>query len=485
MAERLAYESGLVRSGKMKNSSFKVINSIITILLSVGILAGCSEPSYDGFSFPEKKQSELQPLPDDSYYISRDFSSVNPTAEETVKTVSSDDGLCVIEKKATYHDVKLDYENGSYRSIGRAYAEAVLKLYPDYPKIMDGYLFELVEGAFPNVKDYTDLENRVTGLKNSLDSNYQEELEGFAEIASGDFHGIKKDGKISVEEAYALNMVPDAIRATSCSVMTINGNKSASGHRIVARLLEWMPGSENQLYKFHCLTHFKNGDKSFTSVGFLGAFNALTAVNRNGLMIGELDVGSSYGLPFVYEGKTSFGYDLRYVMENYSSAKEAAEYLKSHDKYYTYNVNLFTADDKDAFCIEIALNPKEGQTIIRDSNTKLLDKLTWNDPDSLCIVNSFAAYGNADKITYDDSNLVRWKKYEKLFAQETERISLSHFKELMTSEKIKDSHVVSFRGDDLIHMVVMDFDTHRMQAVFGGKEDLDEIEWIDLGKMYK
>ena len=92
--------------------------------------------------------------------------------------------------------------------------------------------------------------------------------------------------------------------------------------------------------------------------------------------------------------------------------------------------------------------------------------------------------GNSDKITEEPSNIVRWRKYEQLFTTEKEKLSLNHFKELLTSEKIIDSPLINFRSPNLIHMVVVDFDTHRMQAVFCGKELTDDPVWIDLGKVY-
>ena len=467
----------------MKHKSLR-ITSFIAAVLSVIILSGCDTPSYDNFKYTEKKQSELKPLVDDSNFIERDFYGIEPTVEKTIKTVSSEDGLCVIQKKNSYYDVVLDYENGNSNDIGAAYAEAILKISPEYPKVIEGYMFEMIDQEFGEGKKLDELTKRVVSMKNSLDKNYQEEVDSFAEKIGNGAHGFVKDGKLSVEEVYLLNMVPDALRSTACSVLTAEGTTTASGHRIAARMLEWYTGSEKQIKDCHCLTHFKNGSKSFSSLSMLGLLDVLTAVNSKGVMIGELDVGSDYMAPFTYEGKTCFSYDLRYAMENNASSTEAAEYLCSRAKLYTYNVNLFVADDDNAYCVEAAVSPMEGNPVIRDKNTELIDNLSWNDSDNFfCIVNSFVTKGNADRITDDDGNLIRWKKYEYLFTDYF-GMNINKFKELMTCEKIKDSNVISIRSESAVHIAVLDFETHKLQAVFYGKEDPDEIEWIDLGKMY-
>ena len=469
----------------------KKIIKAAAVLLSCGLcmLSGCSTPSYDGYQAPAASPSQLKPITNGGYRIERSYDNVEPTKEKTIKAVTSSDGMCSIIKKASYYEVTLDYENGSHKTNGAAYAETILKIYPDYPKKIDGYIFEMIEKLIPeNDKDkkkkYDLLDTGLYALKDSLDDDYREELEAYAEKISGGVRGIAKDGKLSYEEAIMMNMVPDLLRGTACSAITANGKKTETAHRLAARLLEWDPGSKKQLSEFHCLVHFKNGERSFTSVSLLGMFDILTAVNDDGVMLAELDVGSKHNTAFTVEGKTCFSYDIRRAAENCTTAKEAADYYAGRTNLYTYNVNLYVTDDKDAFAVEAVVGDKDGKTVIRDANTALHDKLTWSDKDIFCIVNSFVTKGNSDKITEEPSNIVRWRKYEQLFTTEKEKLSLNHFKELLTSEKIIDSPLINFRSPNLIHMVVVDFDTHRMQAVFCGKELTDDPVWIDLGKVY-
>ena len=247
----------------------KKIIKAAAVLLSCGLcmLSGCSTPSYDGYQAPAASPSQLKPITNGGYRIERSYDNVEPTKEKTIKAVTSSDGMCSIIKKASYYEVTLDYENGSHKTNGAAYAETILKIYPDYPKKIDGYIFEMIEKLIPeNDKDkkkkYDLLNTGLYALKDSLDDDYREELEAYAEKISGGVRGIAKDGKLSYEEAIMMNMVPDLLRGTACSAITANGKKTETAHRLAARLLEWDPGSKKQLSEFHCLVHFKNGERS-------------------------------------------------------------------------------------------------------------------------------------------------------------------------------------------------------------------------------
>ena len=130
----------------------------------------------------------------------------------------------------------------------------------------------------------------------------------------------------------------------------------------------------------------------------------------------------------------------------------------------------------------MVVSEQDGTPLIRDSNTELHDGLTWDDPECLCAVNSFAAKGNADMLTISNGNYVRWKKYNDFFCAEKEKITLSHYLELLTCEKVEDSPVVNIRNNNLVHTVIADYDSHRLIALMTSKDGVkDEVSFIDLG----
>ena len=456
--------------------------ALITAALTLCSLTGCGTPSYEGFVYPDNKPSTLAEIKTEGWYIDRSPESVKPVTEKTLEVFTSDDGLCRIEKKKSYYEVTLDYEKGTPKEIGAAYAQAIKKASTTYTQMIENYLFENIRNTFETNIDHSALSDRALKLKNSLSDDYQQEIEGFAQEITNGEKGIEENGRLSYEEVVLLNILPDTLRATQCSTMTISGNKSATGHRITSRNLEWTLGSSNQICECHCVVHFKNGEKSFTAVSFPGMFDVLTAINDSDVMIGTLDVGSLYDSTFVTEGRTCYSFALRYVMENCNSAKEAAQYLAEHSPEYTFNSNAFITDDKDAYCVEMVVSEQEGTPLIRDSSTELHDGLTWDDPECLCAVNSFAAKGNSDMLTTSNGNYVRWKKYNDLFCAEKEKITLTRYLQLLTCEKVEDSPVVNIRSKNLVHTVIADYDSHRLIALMTSKDGVkDEVRFIDLG----
>ena len=78
-------------------------------------------------------------------------------------------------------------------------------------------------------------------------------------------------------------------------------------------------------------------------------------------------------------------------------------------------------------------------------------------------------------------NIVRWNRYADLFCGQRD-LTLDHFKELMTCEKIDDDGLTRIRGGGLVHMLIADYSTHRMQAILTGTEGVtDEQVFVDLG----
>ncbi|SHM93074.1 C45 family autoproteolytic acyltransferase/hydolase [Ruminococcus flavefaciens] len=456
------------------------ISAVCAVLMSAVMLSGCGRLTYDDYVVPESDEAPLTPVANNC--IENNYEGTAPTKEETKEVYTSSDGLCRIENKNSYFDVTLDYENGSYKDVGAAYAEAILLARPDYGEMLEQYLYENINSVANGTKeDYSEIEKRVMTFYTGLDDDYRQELEGFAEKLGDKDIEFKQDGKLSRDEVILMEFIPDALRGTACSAISANGNTTATGERITCRVLEWQLGSENQLCQAHSLVHYKNGEKSFTSVTYMGFFPILTAVNKNGVLLGELDVGSS-DAEYTCEGKTSYTYAMRYALENMDTAKECAEYMAENSKRFPYCVNILATDKNDAFIAELVVTDKEGEgeTVIRDGNTKLNKKLKWDDTNYICSVNSFSADGNTDKITYNESNLIRWNKYNRLFCGQKD-MTLERFKELMTCEKINDK-LVNIRGEGLVHMVIADYSTNTLQAILTGTEGvIDSPEFIDLG----
>ena len=457
----------------------RIVSAAAALLLAAGA-AGCGRKNgYVDFTVPEQGDSTLQPV--DTIYMENNYTGIAPTKEKVLNTLSSEDGLCRIDVMESYFDVTLDYTAGSYYDVGAAYGRTIQKAFPEYGELCEPYIYQNIKEAFSDLEgDYTPIENRMKAFYSKLDKEYRDELDGFTDGIKGESEGFREDGILSRDEAMLMQFVPDALRGTACSVLTADGEVTATGERITCRVLEWMLGSDNQICSCHAVVHMKNGDKSFVSVTPLGFMTILTAVNDDGLMLGELDVGSKKMVEYTCEDRKSYTYGMRYALEHCTTAKEAAEYLAENASQYPYCVNVLATDSKEAYVAELCVTEEDGATVIRDSSTELTEGVEWDDPHYLCAVNSFAAKGNSDMLTNDEGNIVRWNRYNELFGGQR-GLTIDRFKELMTCEKT-DNDLTRMRGSGMVHMVIADYSTGRLQAILTGEDGVEPSpEFIDLG----
>lgn len=483
----------------LKNIKIKYYTALLMGVCSIA-LSGCSEgaASYDGFERKVAAKSSLTSV--DSVLDSQSYEGEVAKYEETVMTFSSDDGLCVIEKKPSYYDVTLDYTKGDYYAVGSAYAETIKKIDVEFAGVLEPYLYENVKMAFPNLnEDYTPVIDRINILLTQIPEEYRNEMEGFAKTISDGKTGMEDDGILSYEEALLMNMVPDTLRGTNCNALSVWGEKTASGERIISRTLEWTLGSENQMCSAHAVTHFKmpEGKKSYTSFSVLGMLDMLTGINESGVFVGILDVGSEDN--YVCEGKKCYTYELRYALENMDDARSVGEYMVSESKNFTFSHNVFINDKENTFVAEdcavdledeatrqnyiegLELDAKDeniedilreygGYSVLRDVNTPLIDGIKWDNPDSLAVVNSFMTEGNRDYLTGVGNNLIRFSKFN-AWVGEKDRLTLADVKSIVTRETMdNNAKFQKIHSDNVFQTIIYDYGTGEMDITFTGTE---------------
>lgn len=470
----------------MNKKTLKKILCAFLCIISM-LLSACGNNSEEEFVYVPEDKSDLRPV--DSLYIDVEESGSyedNGTKEAVQSSYNSPDGLCTILVYPDYFDVTLDYEKGSPKEVGKSYAKAIRQVYPEYEKIVEPYVYENIKAAFPGVKDdYFAIEDRLTVLFSSLPAEYQEELEGFSHEFSGGRHGFVLDGKVSYEEILIMQMVPDALRPTSCSALSLWGDKTVSGRMMTLRVLEWNLGSENQMGKISAVTHMKNGDKSITAIGILGLIDIITAINDDGVFVGILDVGSLEEETFVCEGKKCYTYAIRYALENFDNATDVGNYMVENSGDFTWCHNLIISDKDNAYCAEDCVSEvsKKGQgySVLRDANTPLHKELKWDNKDSLCVVNSFTSRNNQDTFTAVGSNLVRFNKYN-TWVGAKDKFSPADVKNMITCEQTKSDKVQNVHGRGTVHIALVDYSTHAIQVAFTGVDGvLDKPLFIDVG----
>ncbi len=461
-----------------------IIKTSAALLLSSVLLTGC------GTSTAIAVDGDKPMVPVDSFNTKqvREYTDAG-TVEEPLTVFTSDDGLCEIKVMPSYYDVTLDYEKGSRAEAGAAYGSLIREKLPEFIATMEPYLFENIRMAYGGSFSADAVENRQQTLFASMRPEYQEEISAFAEAISGGVHGIKEDSVLSYEEAVLMHMIPDALRPTCCSALSLWGSKTVTGDRISLRNLEWNLGSGNQMGMINAVTHMKNGSRSLTAISVLGLLDIISGINDDGVFAAILDVGSVQKEAFVYEGKKCYTMELRYALEEYSSARELGGFMVSESGDFTWCHNIFTTDADDAFCAEDVVSQiadqGAGRSILRDCDTPIFDELSWDSPDSLCIVNSFTSKGNQDKFTGVAHNTVRFAKYNE-WVKAVDKFSPKDVKDLITQETVDQYKVDNVHGNGSAQLILVDYHTGSVQVAFSGPEGVvdkpDFIEVCVIGK---
>lgn len=406
------------------------------------------------------------------------------TKETSVSTLSSEDGLCVIKVMPSYYDVTLDYEKGDRASVGKAYGTLIRERMPDYIDVMEPYIYENIRMAYGGNYTEAAVETREKVLFESWRQEYREEISAFAEAISGGVHGIAEDGKLSYEEAVLAQMIPDALRPTCCSALSLWGSKTSTGDRITLRNLEWNLGSDNQMGKIHAVTHMKNGDRSLTAISALGLLDIISGINDNGVFAAILDVGSVQDEAYVCEGKKCYTMDLRFALEECSTARDLGEFMVRESGNYTWCHNLIITDSNNSFCAEDCVSQVVesgyGKSVLRDCNTPILKGLSWDSRDSLCVVNSFASEGNQDGFSGSNSNIIRFAKYNE-WVKAKDKFSPKDVKELITQETVDQYVVQNAHSAGSAQLILIDYHTGSVQVAFSGPDGVtDKPDFIEV-----
>lgn len=398
------------------------IAATISIMLTVGCSMEKSVPKEVGITEQYKEPALTNKKADFSY------TDIGSKAEKTVVTVKSSDELAVIDKKESYYEVILNLEKGSHYNVGKAYGDTILQIYPQFVNVAEQCLYENMQGMFRGTAaSYNFLQERLDAVIPQIPSNYVDEINGFADAISSSKIPFAEDGKLSREEIFTLNLIPDILRGTQCSGIAVFGDKSQTDSAITGRILEWSFGSEKQMTSLHAVVTFKNSHKTITTIGFLGLFNVITATNDNGVFLGILDANT--GEPFHAKGRKCYSFEIRTALENYSTAKEVAEYSNSLSTEYTFSHNLLITDSKSAFVAENCVSG--GKAGIRTFQSKLVDGLKWDNPDSLCVVNGYALEGSFDNLTSSSHNTIRWQKFNERLMK-YDKVNAADIKDILT-----------------------------------------------------
>jgi len=328
-----------------------------------------------------------------------------------------DDGpsaaVSIRKMQDAYYDVVMDYAGRTSNEMGKALAEEILRVVPDYESIADSLLkdqFDMLEKH--NLSpDFPTALRRAQAILPKVPREYLDELAGMQEIFNSDTD-VLGDGRFSKNELAILQVFQDVIRPTQCSAAAAFGGSAATGKTILGRNLDWDALPRNDMSRMHAVTTTKNGEKSIVMVHFLGMLTPATAYNDNKIFGAFLDAETGAPYPADLSSKRSYCLDFRYALENLSTMQEIADFLKT--KEYAFNHLLFLADEESAGVLEQNIgSPGRG---FRRVDSELRKGVVWDVPDTLATVNDFRLPGNFVYPDDDPSDNNRWKTYRTLLS---------------------------------------------------------------------
>lgn len=309
-----------------------------------------------------------------------------------------------ITDEGTHYNVRLDFDSGlTHQQMGAEYAKRISTILPEYEALVDSYLAEITGSD----QVYQFMLIRMADIKPQVNQDYLDEIEGMAGQFSGGPNNVRGDQKISRDEFYFFNLVPDVIRQTQCSAVAVFGSGSATKQTMVARNLDWYGGSANQISKLQALITIHQKGKTIYSIGYLGFQGIITGFSQYRIFAGILD--SSSGAPYVSKNMNSYPMDLRYALENETTLKDVAGYMKDSSRNYTFNHLVFLADPKTGQVLENNFSGcATAKRSLRSSTSKLNPGITWGIKNAVGAVNSFLLTGNYDNHTGYPFNINRW-----------------------------------------------------------------------------
>jgi hypothetical protein len=306
---------------------------------------------------------------------------------------------------SSYYYVTINVNNGTHKKIGELYAEKILEKIPDIEYIVDSYIAEIAS----TVSIYNVFISRVNDIRPQIPQEYQDEIDGMASKFAQTTENIRGDNKLSLDELYMVNLLPDVGRSTQCSALSVFGSLSETEKTITARTLDWNGGTQNQLPTIHAIITFKDGTKSFTSIGYLGFMGILSAFNDNKIFAAILD--SSTGQTYSSVNKRSYPFDIRYALENFTTLDDVASYMTDSSRQYTYGHLIFLSDSGESRVVENDLSDLSHRRVREFNSTLNSGVSSWPSPSldqSIGAVNSFVLNGNHNNHTIYTANTARW-----------------------------------------------------------------------------
>ena len=279
-------------------------------------------------------------------------------------------------------------------------------LFPDIERRYDNHLANiLTQSKFQEV-----LKRLLPQILESIDPLYVSEMRGLEGAWSFVRNSEPGDGKLSLEEFFILNLLPEIGLAPSGVSFGVFSHAAADKKSIVGRNIDWQ--NSDALQGLQAIMVYQYKEHSVVNIGFAGVVSVLSGFNSQGLFVSLSNAAkqSPYysNNQFSNPEASSIGFDLRDVLFHRGSTGKAKRYLTG--KHYAHNINILIADKHD---VEVLESSPDSDINVRywDSDTHLSRQ--WGKKNQIAVVNCFVLLKMQNNCQ-DPKNVIRWKRLRTL-----------------------------------------------------------------------
>lgn len=283
------------------------------------------------------------------------------------------------------------------------------KYFADIERRYDSYLMaSLSQMGFDDM-----LRDRLPGLRNTIDTSYQKELEGVASAWSLTHENKLGDGFLSWDEYWLLNLLPDLGLPANGIGFGVLSQLSKENGTIIGRNLNLK--SSPSLRSLQAITVYQYADYAVVNIGFAGVISVLTGFNESGLFVAHFNAApdSSYQNPgrvkkIINNAVQAQGFILRKALETLTSTRTAINFIAENSG--GISNNTLVADQKN---IQILEYSTAGKTTIRRWNSQTRPAKRWNRKSQIAVVDCHVLNSMSDNcIRAKDS--YRWERLRSL-----------------------------------------------------------------------
>ena len=332
--------------------------------------------------------------------------------------------------------LNIDASSNNGTQIGTFIGTEVQKNFPNVEKLYDSYLAFLLSPS-----QFKQLIPQVKSLQVAIDPDYQAEVDAIAAVWQLNALDNLGDGKLSVNEFWLLQLLPDltAVNKGSAFAVTNRSDKNP----IAARNLDWK--STPELRSLQTINIYQYEDRTLVAVGFAGLVNVINGFNDQGLFVSLLNATeqqvSTSPLP-----QNSSSFDLRTVLKQINKIAPASHELAQ--KAYPHAHQILLADQENVAVLE---QPAGGIGKLRKTDSAIVTEMPWNSSVQLAAVNCFVLKTSPHNC-YAANDHYRWGRFAQLSKAFLEQnLSVSNVIALMQDQA--NIHQAIFNEDTLQSIV--------------------------------